>query len=100
MEVEVNRVSIQMRHTETLLLNKLKSDRENFDSHITQLINYTYRELMIALDILSDLNDKIKNEKRFSFRSLLNLLNEILFISNITLPFDGSILDASDQVTF
>lgn len=98
MEKEVNRVSIQMRQTETLLLNKLKSDRENFDSHITQLINYTYRELMIGLDKLGDLNSKLKSEKCFGFRALLNLLSEILSIGDVSLPFDGRILDSTNQV--
>uniref|UniRef100_A0AC34RDC7 Uncharacterized protein n=1 Tax=Panagrolaimus sp. JU765 TaxID=591449 RepID=A0AC34RDC7_9BILA len=43
-EKTVKRLSVQMRHVEMILLQKLKSEHEPPATHINVLINHTYRE--------------------------------------------------------
>lgn len=88
-----------MRHSETVLLSKLKSDREPFTSHVSALINYTYSEMMSALDELSQLEIQLNEKGRTSLKSILNLMQCILHTTvGVNLPFDGKILNGSDQV--
>ncbi|CAD5207256.1 unnamed protein product [Bursaphelenchus okinawaensis] len=94
---EVDRVSIQMRHVETMLLNKLKVDRDESMASINVLVNYTYRELLTGLDQLKNTEKEVEAHRTFTLKPLLNLMKLVLGMSDINLPFDGWILDGNDQ---
>ncbi|KAH7727683.1 hypothetical protein AAVH_04727 [Aphelenchoides avenae] len=93
----VSRLSVQMRHVETVLLRKMKSERGESTSHVNALVNYTYRELLVALDRLSAIDAQMSPRGLQGLRSLLNLMRSILALSDVQLPFDGRILDANEQ---
>uniref|UniRef100_A0A915ED19 Protein PTHB1 n=1 Tax=Ditylenchus dipsaci TaxID=166011 RepID=A0A915ED19_9BILA len=93
----VKRLSIQMRQVESLLLNKLKSDREPFTSYTNALINYTYQELMTGLDGLMGLESQLEEKGTRCLRALLNLMKAVMELSGVHLPFDGRIMDGTDQ---
>jgi hypothetical protein len=59
---EVERISVQMRHVETVLLNKLKAERDETMTPINVLINYTYRELLISMDRLRVTEEQVKRK--------------------------------------
>lgn len=102
LEKEAARISIQMRQSETVFLSKMKvseSENENYDH--THVVNYTYRELTEILDQLNVLQQNqlsTASNNRRSLRSLLNLLKCILQLNEMILPFDGRILDGTDQI--
>lgn len=87
-----------MRHVEMVLLQKLKNEHEPPASHINVLVNYTYRELLIAFDRLQILDDKTSTQGQRILRGLLNLMNLLLELANVDLSFDGRILDGTYQV--
>lgn len=89
-----------MRQVETVLLTKLKSDREELMPHVNALVNYSYRELLLALDRLVVIESQMSQRGRHGLRSVLNLFSIIMNLVEIELPFDGRILDGSDQVNF
>lgn len=98
-EDEISQLSIKLRHTETILLSKLKSDHEPFTTSVNTLINNTYQELMNSFDKLLQLDIQLNENKRVSLKSLLNLMECILnTIFSIDLPFNGEILNGTDQV--
>lgn len=99
-EQKVNKLGIQMRHTETILLAQLKSDRETLKSHVSTFVNFTYRELLSGVDELIELDKELQMQRKGSFRALLNFMWLMLELSNVNLPFDGRILDGTDQVMF
>lgn len=86
-----------MRHVETVLLRKMKSERGESTSHVNALVNYTYRELLVALDRLGVIDAQLSLRGLQPLRSLLNLMYSILALSDVQLPFDGRVLDVSDQ---
>ncbi|KAI6240402.1 Protein PTHB1 [Aphelenchoides fujianensis] len=94
---EVERVSVQMRHVETILLNKLKAEREESMTPVNVLINYSYRELLTLMDRLKATEDHLRRHERETLRPLLNLMHLVMEINEIAVPFDGRILDASPQ---
>ncbi|KAI6218406.1 hypothetical protein M3Y99_01712500 [Aphelenchoides fujianensis] len=94
---EVERVSVQMRHVETILLNKLKAEREESMTPVNVLINYSYRELLTLMDRLKPTGDHLARHERETLRPLLNLMHVVMEINEIAVPFDGRILDASPQ---
>jgi hypothetical protein len=59
---EVERISVQMRHVETVLLNKLKAERDETMTPINVLINYTYRELLTSMDRLRVTEEQVKQK--------------------------------------
>lgn len=87
-----------MRHVETVLLTKLKSDRHELASHVNALVNYSYRELLLALDRLILIESQLNEQGRRGLRNVLNLFYAIMGVVEIELPFDGRILDGTDQV--
>ncbi|CAD5211463.1 unnamed protein product [Bursaphelenchus xylophilus] len=94
---EVQRVSIQMRHVETMLLNKLKAERDESMVSINVLVNYTYRELLTGMDRLKSAEKECENHRIQVLKPLLNLMKLVLEMSDIKLPFDGRILEGNDQ---
>lgn len=52
-------MTVQMRQVETVLLNKLKSERDEAMTPINVLINYTYRELLTSMDRLKVTGDQV-----------------------------------------
>ncbi|KAI1704609.1 protein pthb1 like protein [Ditylenchus destructor] len=94
---DVRRLSIQMRHVETVLLGKLRSDREPFTTGINALINYTYKEIMTGLDKLLEIDSHLNQAGRRPLRALINLMYAVLELADVCLPFDGRILDGTDQ---
>lgn len=96
----MKRLSIQMRHIEMILLQKLKSEHELPASHINVLINHTYRELLMGFDRLIALEEKTSSEGQQNLRSQMNLFHLLLKLADVELPFDGSILDGTFQVSF
>lgn len=87
-----------MRHVETMLLNKLKAERDESMTPINVLVNYTYREMLTAMDLLRVKEAEVEKDAEQGFRSLLNLMNLCLALSGIQLPFDGRLLEGSGQV--
>ena len=49
-----------MRHVETVLLNKLKGERDETMTPINVLINYTYRELLTTMDRVKITEDQVR----------------------------------------
>ncbi|KAI6195162.1 hypothetical protein M3Y96_01201600 [Aphelenchoides besseyi] len=94
---DVERVSVQMRHVETVLLNKLKAEREETMTPINVLINYTYRELLTLMDRQKATEDQLERHRNQTLKPLLNLMSLVMELSGIHIPFDGRILDGSHQ---
>jgi hypothetical protein len=86
-----------MRHVETVLLNKLKAEREETMTPINILINYTYRELLTSMDRLKVTEEQLERHGTETLKPLLNLMQLVMQLSGITVPFDGKILDGSEQ---
>ncbi|KAL3069482.1 hypothetical protein niasHS_018207 [Heterodera schachtii] len=101
LEKEACRVSVQMRHVETVFLSATKcGDGEQQNNQLTSigtLLNYTHRELANSLDKIANVQQMLNRGGRHSLRSLLNLMNALFKINGLNLPFDGSILDGTDQ---
>uniref|UniRef100_A0AC34FI07 PTHB1 N-terminal domain-containing protein n=1 Tax=Panagrolaimus sp. ES5 TaxID=591445 RepID=A0AC34FI07_9BILA len=96
-EANVRRLTIQMRHVEMVLLQKLKSENETPPSHVNVLVNFTYRDLLMAFDRMQALEEKVAHSGKRSLRSQLNLFTLLLEMYEIELPFDGRILDGTFQ---
>ena len=99
-EINVRRLSIQMRHVEMVLLQKMKNEHEPPASHINVLVNHTYRELLLGFDRLQVLEDKTTGGGQKSLRCQLNLFKFLLDLADVNLPFDGQIIDGTFQVSF
>ena len=100
LEKEINRISVQMRHVETIFLSKLKTSDDEPLTHINVLMNYTYGELVAAFERLMDLSAQIDRNGSRPLRALINLAHATLQLSGIKLPFDGTVLDGTDQVFY
>lgn len=95
---DVERVSIQMRQVETILLNKMKAERDENMTSINVLINYSYQELLTSMDKLKATEDQLERHKNETLKPLLNLMEITMQLSGIKVPFDGRILDGNEQV--
>lgn len=60
-----------MRHVETVLLNKLKGEKEEAMTPINVLINYTYRELLTTMDRLKVTEEQVKNTTKYQQHLIL-----------------------------
>uniref|UniRef100_A0A183BQH7 Bardet-Biedl syndrome 9 n=1 Tax=Globodera pallida TaxID=36090 RepID=A0A183BQH7_GLOPA len=98
LEKDACRMSVQMRQVETVFLGDAKSgDGENQLANIRMLLSYTYDELIESLDKMAGLRQLLSHEGRRSVRSLLNLMAALFELNELNLPFDGRILDGTDQ---
>uniref|UniRef100_A0A7E4VZD8 Protein PTHB1 n=1 Tax=Panagrellus redivivus TaxID=6233 RepID=A0A7E4VZD8_PANRE len=96
-EGKTQKLTIMMRHVEMVLLQKLKSEFDQPPQHVNFLVNHTYRELLMSLDRLIALDNRVNPEGSRSFRAQLNLFTLLLSLADVDLPFDGRILDGTYQ---
>uniref|UniRef100_A0A914HF17 Protein PTHB1 n=1 Tax=Globodera rostochiensis TaxID=31243 RepID=A0A914HF17_GLORO len=99
LEKDACQMSVQMRQVETVFLGAAKSgDGEQSQlANIRMLLSYTYGELIESLDKMAGLRQLLSHEGRRSVRSLLNLMAALFELNELNLPFDGRILDGTDQ---
>uniref|UniRef100_A0A0K0DSQ7 CPSF_A domain-containing protein n=1 Tax=Strongyloides stercoralis TaxID=6248 RepID=A0A0K0DSQ7_STRER len=93
---KLEKYTLQFRHSQMLFLSKLKSDREEIESHIQMYLEYCYKQLQTELDLLIQLEDE-REELVKGLIPLLNLFSILMKLNGIDLIFDGSVLESSNQ---
>uniref|UniRef100_A0A0N4Z6G3 CPSF_A domain-containing protein n=1 Tax=Parastrongyloides trichosuri TaxID=131310 RepID=A0A0N4Z6G3_PARTI len=92
----LEKYTLQFRHSEMLLLNKLKNEREEPESHILMYLNYCYTQLQEELDEVLEIEKEIKKIVS-NLKPLLNLFNLLMKLNGIDIIIDGTTLENTNQ---